>query len=123
MLSGLLEAVHIGGMKAAPWTLAPARLCPMSLDPRPVKNPNSPGFPTSAPVARACAAYIKAARPSVYRGERSPRRRPSHGSRRSAWRTAWMGFLAEIREDEDIGNQKNETADPLPERPLPPSST
>ncbi|GAC1489892.1 MAG: hypothetical protein NVS2B15_08070 [Pseudarthrobacter sp.] len=32
------------------------------------------------------------------------------------------GVLAEIREDEDIGNQKNETADPLPERPLPPSS-
>lgn len=42
--------------------LAPARLAPASLDPRPVKNPDSPGFPTSEARARAFAREIKAAR-------------------------------------------------------------
>jgi hypothetical protein len=49
-------------MKSSTWSVAPARLAPPSLDPRPVKNPNSPGFPTSAVVARAYAAEIKADR-------------------------------------------------------------
>jgi hypothetical protein len=49
-------------MKSSSWTLAPARLAPASLDPRPVKNENSPGFPTSTDVARAYAREIKADR-------------------------------------------------------------
>ncbi|MBG0738973.1 hypothetical protein IV500_05990 [Paeniglutamicibacter antarcticus] len=49
-------------MKSFTWTLAPARLAPASLDPQPVKNENSPGFPTSLVVARAYAAEIKADR-------------------------------------------------------------
>ena len=44
------------------WTLAPARLAPPPLDPRPVKHGNSPGFPTSATVVRAYAMEIKADR-------------------------------------------------------------
>lgn len=49
-------------MKSFTWTVAPARLAPPSLDPRPLKHPNSPGFPTSVVVARAYAAEIKADR-------------------------------------------------------------
>lgn len=44
------------------WTLAPARLGPASLDPRPVKNENSPGFPKTADTARAYAMEIKSNR-------------------------------------------------------------
>lgn len=47
-------------MKASStWTLAPARLAPASLDPRPVKNENSPGFPKTEDSARAYAMEIK----------------------------------------------------------------
>lgn len=47
------------GMKASTWTLAPARLAPASLDPRPVQNDNSPGFPKTVDAARAYALEIK----------------------------------------------------------------
>lgn len=46
-------------MKSSTWALAPARLAPASLDPRPVKNENSPGFPKTADTARAYAMEIK----------------------------------------------------------------
>jgi subtilisin family serine protease len=49
------------------WSVAPPRSGPVPLDPRPVANPNSPGFPKTADEARACARYIAAAR-----GERTP---------------------------------------------------
>lgn len=49
-------------MKASSWSIAPARLGPVSLDPRPVKNPDSPGFPTTTAMARAYAREIKADR-------------------------------------------------------------
>lgn len=55
----LWAAAHIWSMKASTWTLAPARLGPASLDPRPVKNPNSPGFPTTVEAARVYAVQIK----------------------------------------------------------------
>ncbi|MET4144215.1 hypothetical protein [Arthrobacter sp. UYCo732] len=44
------------------WVLAPARLAPASLDPRPVKNENSSGFPTTTDTARAYAMEIKSDR-------------------------------------------------------------
>lgn len=49
------------------WSVAPARLGPVPLDPHPVKNPNSPGFPTTAEEAVAYARIIHAAR-----SERTP---------------------------------------------------
>lgn len=49
------------------WSVAPARLGPVPLDPKPVKNPNSPGFPTTAEDAVAFAHIIHAAR-----SERTP---------------------------------------------------
>lgn len=55
----MCAAAHIWGMKASTWTLAPARLAPSSLDPRPVKNENSPGFPKTVDTARAYAMEIK----------------------------------------------------------------
>lgn len=57
------SAAHIRGMKySSTWAVAPARLGPVSLDPRPVRNENSPGFPTTVPGARDYAREIKAAR-------------------------------------------------------------
>lgn len=70
MSSEPCPAAHIPGMKASSWTLAPARLAPASLDPRPVKNENSPGFPTTVVNARAYAREIKADR-----AKRVPRRK------------------------------------------------
>lgn len=61
-MSETCPAAHITGMKASTWTLGPARIVPADLDPRPVKNGNSPGFPTSVDVARAYAREIKADR-------------------------------------------------------------
>lgn len=49
-------------MKAFPWTVPPARLGPVPLDPKPLKMPNSPGYPTTVSAARALARDIKAAR-------------------------------------------------------------
>jgi subtilisin family serine protease len=48
-------------MRASIWSVAP-RSGSVPLDPRPVANPNSPGFPKTADEARAGARYIAAAR-------------------------------------------------------------
>ena len=57
-------------MSGTIWTVAPARLGPVPLDPHPVKNPNSPGFPTTDEEGVAFARFIHAAR-----SERTPWRK------------------------------------------------
>lgn len=108
-------------MKSSTWTLAPARLAPQSLDPRPVKNENSPGFPTSAVVARAYAAEIKADR-----ARRVPWRKIAEKmsiSRIEAIRLAHSldEVIDEIREGEVSGNRSDAAPDSPPQGPLPPS--
>lgn len=108
-------------MKSSSWALAPARLGPTSLDPRPVKNPNSPGFPTSVVVARAYAAEIKADR-----ARRVPWRKIAEKmsiSRIEAIRLAHSldEVLDEIREAKISGLRAATTEHSLPEIPIPPS--
>ena len=107
-------------MEFSPWTLAPARLGPVPLDPRPVKHGNSPGSPTSAAVARAYAAEIKADR-----ARRVPWRNIAEKmsiSRIEAIRLAHSldEVLDEIREAEAADSRPDATEHSLPERPLPP---
>ncbi|WP_193594235.1 hypothetical protein [Paenarthrobacter sp. YJN-5] len=108
-------------MKYESWSLAPARLGPVPLDPRPLKHPNSPGFPTSAVVARAYAAEIKADR-----AKRVPWRKIAEKmsiSRIEAIRLAHSldEVLDEIREVEAAGNQRKAVPDSRPEVPSSPS--
>lgn len=79
------------------WSVAPARLGPVPLDPHPVKNPNSPGFPTTVGEAIAYARFIEAAR-----SERTPWRKIAEQlaiSRIEAIRLAYSldDVLAEIK--------------------------
>lgn len=117
----LCPAAHISGMKYSSWSLAPARLGPVPLDPQPLKNANSPGFPTSAVVARAYAAEIKAER-----ARRVPWRKIAEKmsiSRIEAIRLAHSldEVLDEIREAESPENQPEAVSDSRPNVPLPPS--
>jgi hypothetical protein len=108
-------------MKYSSWTLAPARLAPQPLDPRPLKHANSPGFPTSVVDARAYAAEIKADR-----ARRVPWRMIAEKmsiSRIEAIRLAHSldEVLEEIREAEAQGTRPKTAEDSRPEVPLPPS--
>ncbi|GAA4034733.1 hypothetical protein GCM10023063_18640 [Arthrobacter methylotrophus] len=101
--------------------LAPARLAPPPLDPRPLKHPNSPGFPTSVVVARSYAAEIKADR-----AKRVPWRKIAEKmsiSRIEAIRLAHSldEVLDEIREAGSADKRPQAAMDSQPEVPLPPS--
>jgi hypothetical protein len=92
-------AAHILTMRGSTiWSVAPARLGPVPLDPHPVKNPNSPGFPSTAEEAIAFARFIQAAR-----SERTPWRKIAEQlaiSRIEAIRLAYSldDVLTEIRD-------------------------
>lgn len=100
------------------WMLAPARLAPQPLLPRPVKNPDSPGFPVTEQAARSYAMEIKAAR-----AKRVPWRTIAEQmsiTRIEAIRLAHSldDVLADIRSGEAHSRQDTTTE---PQKPLPPS--
>lgn len=119
-VNGLCSAAHNEGMKTSIWTVTPARLAPASLDPRPLKNSNSPGFPTTEADARIYVRKIKAGRANPV-----PRRTIAETmriSRIEAFRLAQSldAVLEESREAAAAGPVPYD-APVQPEHPLPPS--